>query len=380
MRHNLYEEEHQLFRESVRAFLKKEAVPNYERWEKEGKVDRALWKKAAELGLLGIDIPEEYTGLGLNDFRYNAILLEELARANSSGPGFSIQNEIVVPYLNKYCTPAQKQKYFPKIVSGDIICALGMSEPAAGSDLKGIRTTAVKKADHYLLNGAKTFIGNGIHADLVVLFVKTNPELGNKGFSLFLMERGMEGFTRGKKLDKIGKRGQDTAELFFEDVKVPFDNVLGEEGRGFYYLMHNLPQERLGIAIEAIANMEAILAETIQYCKDRKAFGRSIGTFQNSRFAIAEMQTEVTIARTFVDACIYELCNQKLTAEKAAMAKYWVSDLQFKVIDQCLQLHGGYGYMNEFNVARAWRDCRVQRIYGGTNEIMKEIIGRSLGF
>ena len=380
MQQNLYEEEHQLFRESVRAFLKKEAVPYYETWEKEGKVDRALWKKAADLGLLGIDIPEEYTGLGLNDFRYNAILLEELGRANSSGPGFSIQNEIVVPYLNKYCTPAQKQKYFPKIVSGDIICALGMSEPAAGSDLKGIRTTAIKKSGHYLLNGAKTFIGNGIHADLVVLFVKTNPELGNKGFSLFLLERGMEGFTRGKKLDKIGMKGQDTAELFFEDVKVPFDNLLGEEGRGFYYLMHNLPQERLGIAINAIANTEAMLAETIQYCKDRKAFGRSIGTFQNSRFAIAEMQTEVTISRTFVDACIQELCMKTLTAEKAAMAKYWVTDLQFKIIDQCLQLHGGYGYMNEFNVARAWRDCRVQRIYGGTNEIMKEIIGRSIGF
>lgn len=380
MQQNLYEEEHQLFRESVRAFLKKEAVPNYEKWEKEGNVGRAIWKKAADMGLLGFDIPEEYGGMGLNDFRYNAILQEELSRANSSGPGFAIQNEIVVPYLNKYCTPAQKQKYFPKIVAGECICALGMTEPAAGSDLKGIKTTAIKKADHYLLNGAKTFIGNGILADLVVLFAQTNPELGSKGYSLFLIERGMEGFTRGKKLDKIGLKGQDTAELFFADVKVPFDNLLGEEGRGFYYLMHNLPQERLGIAINAIANMESILEETIQYCKDRKAFGRSIGTFQNSRFVIAEMLTETTIARNFVDTCIQELCNKTLTAEKAAMAKYWVTDLQFKVIDQCLQLHGGYGYMNEFNVARAWRDCRVQRIYGGTNEIMKEIIGRSIGF
>ncbi len=380
MLQSLYQEEHELFRETFKQFVDKELVPHYEKWEQVGMVDRAVWKKIAEMGVLGLDIPEEYGGLGLNDFRYNAIIQEEVGRANAHAPAFTTQNEIVIPYLNEYCTPAQKQKYFPKIVAGECICALGMSEPVAGSDLKSIKTRAEKKDDHYLLNGSKTFITNGIMADLVVLYAQTDPDLGSKGYSLFLLEGDMEGFTRGKKLDKIGLRGQDTAELFFQDVKLPFENLLGEEGKGFYYLMHNLPQERLGIAIGAIGGMEGILEETIQYCKDRKAFGKPIGNFQNSRFMIAEMLTEVTIARNFVNTCIQELCDKTLTAEKAAMAKYWVTDLQFKVIDQCLQLHGGYGYMNEYKVARAWRDCRVQRIYGGTNEIMKEIIGRSVGF
>ena len=319
-------------------------------------------------------------GLGLNDFRYSSIVTEELAYANVPGIGFSTQNDIVIPYLNTYCTPEQKAKYLPKMATGEWIGALGMTDPAAGSDLKNIQTFAEKKDGYYVLNGAKTFISNGIYADVIVTFVKTSREPGSKSYTLFALERDMKGFTRGKNLDKIGLHAQDTAELFFDNVKVPLDNVLGEENRGFYYLMHNLPQERLGIAVGAIASAEAILEETIQYCKDRKAFGKQIGSFQNSRFKLAEMKTEVIIARNFVDTCIMELVEKKLTAEKAAMAKYWVTDLQFKILDQCLQLHGGYGYINEYNVAQAWRDARVTRIYGGTNEIMKEIIGRSMGF
>jgi len=375
----LYTEEHNLFREAFSTFLKKEAIPYYEQWEKDGIIDRKLWTKAGDLGILGVNIAEEYGGLGLNDFRYNAIISEELAKLSMPGIGFSIQSDIVVPYLNNYCTPEQKARVLPKIATGEWIGALGMTDPAAGSDLKSIQTFAEKKDGYYLLNGGKTFISNGIFADVVVTFVKTSKEPGSKSYSLFLLERGMEGFTRGENLDKIGLKSQDTAELFFDNVKVPFENVLGEANRGFYYLMHNLPQERLGIAVGAIANAEALLEETIQYCKDRKAFGKQIGSFQNSRFKLAEMKTESTIARNFVNTCIWELTKKTLTAEKAAMAKYWVSDLHFKILDECLQLHGGYGYVNEYTIARAWRDARVERIYGGTNEIMKEIIGRSLG-
>ncbi len=373
-------EDHVMFRDAVRDFMEKEVEPHYEEWEKAGEVSREVWRKAGEMGILSIYIPEEYGGMGLDDYRYNAIISEELARVNGTAPGFAIQNDIVTPYLLAYCNEDQKKKYLPKLATGEWIGALGMSEPAAGSDLKGLKTTAIKKDDHYLLNGSKTFISNGIMCDFVVLAVKTQPELGSKGFAIFIVDRGMEGFTNGKNLDKIGMKGQDTAELFFDNVKVPFENLLGEDGKGFYYLMHNLPQERLSIAVTGMGAMEATLEQTIQYCKDRTAFGKQIGSFQNSRFLLAEMQTELTIARTFVDRCIEELNAKTLTAEKAAMAKYWVSDLQCKLIDNCLQLHGGYGYMNEYKVARAWRDARVQKIYGGTNEIMKEIIGRSMGF
>ncbi|KAJ1393749.1 acyl-CoA dehydrogenase domain-containing protein [Ochromonadaceae sp. CCMP2298] len=374
------EEEHILFQDAVRSFIEKEVAPHYEQWEKDGQVSREIWKQAGELGMLSMEFPEEYGGANIKDVRFNAIVGEELARANATGPGFAIQNDIVVPYLMKYCTEEQKKKYLPGIASGEIIGALALSEPAAGSDLQGIKTTAAKKDNHFILNGSKTFISNGLMADLVLVFARTDPDKGAAGYSMLLLEEGMEGFKRGKKLDKIGLKGQDTAELYFEDVKVPFQNILGEEGQGFYYLMHNLPQERLSIAISAIANAEAALEWTLQYCSERKAFGKPIGSFQNTRFSLAQMKTELTIARVFVDDCILRLNSGDLTAEEAAMAKYWVSDLQFKVIDECLQLHGGYGYMNDFMIARAWRDCRVQRIYGGTNEIMKEIIGRSLGF
>lgn len=380
MQKYLLEEEHIMFQEAVRTFMEKEVQPHYEAWEKAGQVSREVWKKAGELGILSVYIPEEYGGMGIDDYRYNAIVSEELARVNGTGPGFAIQNDIVVPYLLAYATEEQKKKYLPKIASGEWIGALGMSEPAAGSDLQGMRTVAVKKDDHYVLNGSKTFISNGIMCDFMVTAVRTNPEAGSKGFAIFIIDRGMEGFSNGKNLDKIGMKGQDTAELFFDNVKVPFENVLGEDGQGFYYLMHNLPQERLSIAVTAIASAEAELEATIQYCRERQAFGKQIGKFQWNRFKLAEMQTEVMIGRTFVDKCIEELNAKTLTAEKAAMAKYWISDLQCSVIDQCLQLHGGYGYMNEYRVARAYRDARVQKIYGGTNEIMKEIIGRSMGF
>jgi len=379
MQDHVLTEELRFFKESVRQFMQTEVVPNESRWEKEGQVSREVWKKAGELGILGLSIPIEYGGLGLTDYRYHAIVQEEIGYNNVSSIGFGIQNDIVVPYLLKYCSEAQKQKYLPKVASGEWIGALAMSEPAAGSDLKGLKSVALKKDDHFILNGSKTFISNGIMCDFAVTAVKTDPEKGTKGFAILILDSTMDGFTKGTNLDKIGMKGQDTAELFFDNVKVPFDNLLGEDGKGFYYLMHNLPQERLSIAISAIGNLEAMLEWTTQYCKDRKAFGKPIGSFQNSRFALAEMNTEITIARTFVDQCIMELTEKKLTAEKAAMAKYWLSDLQCKVADQCLQLHGGYGYMNEYKIAKAWRDSRVQRIYGGTNEIMKEIIGRSMG-
>lgn len=380
MQRKYFEEEHIMFEEAVREFIKKEVAPYEAQWEKDGQVSREVWKKAGELGLLSIDIPEEYGGLDLKDHRYNTIVMQELARANVSGPGFGIQNEIVVPYLTEYGTEAQKKKFLSKVATGEWIGSLAMTEPAAGTDLKGIRTTAVDMGDHYLVNGSKTFISNGIMCDFAVTAVKTSPDKGSKGVSMLLIESSFEGFTKGDNLDKIGLKAQDTGELFFDSVKVPKENILGEADKGFYYMMNNLPQERLSIAISAIGAMEGALEYTIQYCKDRMAFGQPIGKFQNSKFKLAEMHTEITIGRTFLDECVMELMDGKLTAEKAAMAKYWLSDLQCKVMDECLQLHGGYGYINEYAIAKGWRDARVQRIYGGTNEIMKEIIGRSLGF
>jgi len=380
MQKHLLTQEHQIFQQAVKDFVQKEIAPHHPQWEKDGKVPKELWHKAGKQGILCMDFPQEYGGMGIKDFRYNAIIAEELAKINASGPGFVLQNDIMAPYFLSYLTEAQKKKWMPKMATGELITAIAMTEPGTGSDLGNVRTTAIKKADHYLLNGAKTFITNGIMSDLIIVVAKTDPEAKHQGISLLLVEEGMKGFTRGKNLEKIGLKAQDTAELFFEDVKVPHENLLGQEGQGFFYLMNNLPQERLSIAAMGIASAEAALEWTIKYCKERKAFGRPIGKFQNSRFKLAEMKTETTIARTFVDQCIMEHNENKLTIEKAAMAKYWVTDLQCKVIDECLQLHGGYGYMTEYPIAKAYTDARVQRIYGGTNEIMKEIIGRSLGF
>ncbi|MEV6040593.1 acyl-CoA dehydrogenase family protein [Nonomuraea sp. NPDC052116] len=381
MRRDLFDEEHLLFRETVREFMAREVVPHHAQWEKDGIVPREVWKKAGELGMFGFSVPEEYGGAGVTDFRYNAVIVEEIMRNGASGLGFSLHNDVMAPYLVDLTNDEQKQRWLPGFASGELISAIAMSEPGAGSDLQGIRTTALREGDHYLVNGQKTFITNGINADLVVVVAKTDPDAGARGTTLIVVERGMEGFERGRNLEKIGMKAQDTAELFFENVRVPVANRLGpRDGEGFFQLMNNLPQERLSIAVAAVAAAEAVLEETIEYCKTRQAFGRSIGSFQNTRFVLAELATETEIARHYVDKCILALNAGQLDAVDAAKAKWWTTELQNKVIDRCLQLHGGYGYMMEYPVAKAWIDSRVQTIYGGTTEIMKEIIGRSFGF
>ncbi len=373
-------DEHRMFRDAVRQFVQREIVPHHEQWEEDGLVSRDVWLKAGENGFLCMDVPEEYGGLGVEDYRYNAILIEEMARVGASGPGFGITNELVVPYILAFGNDEQKARWLPKMATGEAITSLAMSEPNAGSDLQGMQTTAIREGDHYVMNGQKTFISNGIMNDLAIVACKTTPGAGARGMSLLVVERGMEGYERGRNLDKIGRHAQDTAELFFNNVKVPVDNLLGQEGHGFYNMMHNLPQERLVIALGAFVAAEAAFEHTVEYCKSRKAFGRSIGSFQHSRFKLAEMKTELEIGRIYIDDCIMKQVDKSLTAEEAAMAKYWLTDLAQKVIDQCVQLHGGYGYMLEYPVAKFYLDVRIDPIHGGTNEIMKEIIGRSMGF
>jgi len=369
-----------MFRDAVRRFIEKEVVPYHEQWEKDGIVPRDLWLKTGEMGFLCMNVPEEYSGGGVDDYRFNTILNEEMCRVGALGPGFIVHNELVAPYLMAYGTQAQKQKYLPPMASGELITAIAMTEPNTGSDLANVKTTALRRNGHYLVNGQKTFISNGINNDLVITVVKTDPEQGARGISLLLIERGMAGYERGRNLEKIGRHAQDTAELFFRDVEAPVENLLGKEGEGFYYLMHNLPQERLAIAISAQVGAERALEMTRQYCQERYAFGQPIGRFQNSRFKLAEMATEVEIGRVFLDHCIELQMQKQLTPEKAAMAKWWISDMQKRVVDQCLQLHGGYGYILEYPIAKLYLDQRVDPIHGGTNEIMKEIIGRSMGF
>jgi alkylation response protein AidB-like acyl-CoA dehydrogenase len=375
----LYEAEHEAFRAMVRDFLGKEVVPHHGAWAEAGIVDRSVWLKAGEQGLLGMDVPEEYGGGGVKDFRYNAILAAEVSRVGASGLGFGLHNDVVAPYLIDLCTDEQKARWLPGFVKGEIITAIAMTEPGAGSDLQGLQTTARRDGDEWVLNGSKTFITNGINADLVIVVARTDPDAGARGFSLLVVERGMPGFERGRNLDKIGLKAQDTAELFFDDVRVPASNLLGTEGHGFFHLMNNLPQERLSIAAVAVAASRLILDLTVDYCKSRTAFGRPIGKFQNTRFELAEMHTEVTIAETYLEKAILEHNAGRFTVEDAAMAKWWTTELQKRVVDRCLQLHGGYGYMLEYPVARAYLDSRIQTIYGGTTEIMKEIVGRSLG-
>jgi alkylation response protein AidB-like acyl-CoA dehydrogenase len=381
MQRTLYTEEHDLFREAFRQFVAKEAVPHIETWEHAGIVDRSLFEAAGAAGFLGIAVPEEYGGGGSPDYRYSMIMTEEFERvgAGTAGSGIMLHNDIVLPYLLEYCTEEQKQRWLPLVCSGEIITGIGMSEPGTGSDLANIATTAILDGETYVVNGAKTFISNGINADLVVTAVKTDPSARHRGVSLLCIERGMDGFERGRNLDKIGRHSQDTAELFFTDVRVPVANRLGEEGRGFYYMMFNLPQERLGIAASAVAAAQFAFDLTLEYVTTRTAFGQPIGSFQNSRFVMAEMATELKIAWSFLDDCVKAHNLREFTAEEAAMAKWWTTELQKRINDQCLQLHGGYGYMEEYPIARAWRDGRVQAIYGGTTEIMKEIVGRSLG-
>jgi long-chain-acyl-CoA dehydrogenase len=380
MRHSLYDAEHEDFRESVRAWLEKNVAPFHDEWERAGIVPRDLWTAAGAQGLLGIDMEERYGGGGVRDFRWSCVLIEELTRIGASGVGFGLHNDVVGPYLRDLATEEQKERWLPRFCSGELITAIAMTEPAAGSDLQGIQSTARRDGDGWVLNGSKTFITNGINADLVIVVARTAPDVpASRGLSLLVVERGMAGFSRGRNLDKVGLKAQDTAELFFDDVRVPDANLLGTRDSGFAHLMHNLPQERLHIAVSAVASAETVLALTVEYVTSRTAFGRPVGSFQHSRFVLAELQTEVTIARTFVDECVRQLDSGDLTATDAAMAKWWTTELQNKVADRCLQLHGGYGYMSEYRVSKAWRDSRVQSIYGGTNEIMKEIVGRSMG-
>jgi acyl-CoA dehydrogenase len=374
----LFSGEHETFRDSVRRFMEAEVVPHDEKWQEQGYADRAVWRKAGENGFLCPSMPPEYGGAGA-DKLYSVVLIEEQARANNSSLGFGLHSEIVAPYLLAYGSEALKKKYLPKMASGEMIGAIAMSEPGAGSDLQAIKTSALKQKNSYLLNGSKTFITNGWNCDLVIVVAKTDPSKGAKGTSLVVVDTSMKGFTKGKRLKKMGLKGQDTAELFFDGVEVPAENLLGQENNGFIYLMQELPWERMQIAIGAVAKAEAALEWTRAYVNERKAFGRTVSSFQTTRFKLAELATEVQIARVFVDRCLELLLQKKLTPENAAMAKYWVTDLECKVLDECVQLHGGYGYMWEFPVARAYVDARVQRIYGGTNEIMKEVISRSLG-
>ena len=378
----LYSPDHQAFRDSFRRFIDKEIAPFHADWEEQGYVDRAVWNKAGDNGFLCMSMPEAYGGSGA-DRLYSVIQMEELGRAGFSGIGYSLHNEIVAPYIERYGTEAQKTKFLPAMASGAMIGAIAMSEPAAGSDLQGIKTTALKQADgSYILSGSKTFITNGWHADLVIVVAKTNPAAGAKGTSLLLVERGMPGFSVGKRLKKMGMKAQDTSELFFDQVRVPAEHLLGGdalENKGFICLMEQLPWERLQIAIGAVAAAQAAIDWTVDYVKERKVFGQTVGSFQNTRFTLAELQTQVQIAAVFVDKCTELLLQEKLDTATASMAKYWCSDLQCKVMDECVQLFGGYGYMWEYPITRAYADARVQRIYGGTNEIMKEVITRAMG-
>lgn len=373
----LYDSDHDMFRDSLRKFLEAEAVPHHEQWEKDGMVSDEIWLKAGEQGFLCPMIPEEYGGVG-TDFLYNCIVNEEIGRSGCTGLGWTLHNDISVPYIVRYGNEQQKQKYLPRCITGELITAIAMTEPGAGSDLQGTKTTAVLDGDHYILNGSKTFITNGQKAGLVIVVAKTDSSAGSKGISLFLVESDLPGFSKGKNLHKLGLKAQDTSELFFQDVRVPKENLLGEEGRGFIYLMQDLPQERLSIAVGAVANAQAVLEATIDYTKERKAFGTTVASFQNTQFKLAELATEVSAAEVFLDRCTELLLEDKLDTVTASKLKLLTTDLQCKVADECLQLHGGWGYMWEYPVCRAFADSRVQRIYGGSNEIMKLIISRDL--
>jgi len=378
----LFNLDHEAFRDSFRRFVDREIGPYHDGWEEQGYVDRAVWDKAGENGFLCPTLPQEYGGSGV-DKLYSVVLIEELARGGYSGIGFGLHSEIVAPYILHYGTEAQKRKYLPKLGSGELIGAIAMSEPAAGSDLQAVKSTALKQADgSYLLNGSKTFVTNGWHSDLVIVVAKTDPQSGAKGTSLLLVERGMKGFEKGKRLKKLGLKAQDTSELFFDNVPVPAGNLLGGEtfeNKGFVCLMGQLPWERMQIAVTAVAAAQAAIDGTVAYVKERKVFGQPVAAYQNTRYRLAELQTEVQIARVFVDKCLELICRDRLDTATASMAKYWTTDLQCKVMDECVQLHGGYGYMWEYPITRAYADARVQRIYGGTNEIMKEVITRAMG-
>lgn len=376
----VYSPEHEQFRSAFRSWLDKEVAPNHDQWERDGITPRDIWLQAGRHGFLGYNVPEEFGGGGVDDFHFGAVMQEEVSDSGCIGSanGFTLHNDIVLPYYLSLANDEQKNRWLPGMVRGELIGALAITEPNTGSDVAGVRTSAVRHGDTWVLNGAKTFITNGINSDLIITTVRTDPDAGHRGFTLMILERGMKGFERGRNLDKLGMHAQDTAELFFSDVEVPAANVLGEPGMGFTYLMRNLAQERLSIAVGAVAVAASALRMTIEYTNNRKAFGQSVSSFQNSKFVLAELHTEVQVAQAYVDRCIELHCEGKLTAEQAAASKFHTTELQNKVVDRCLQLHGGYGYMNEYKIARAWADSRIQTIYGGTSEIMKEIVGRAL--
>jgi alkylation response protein AidB-like acyl-CoA dehydrogenase len=373
----LYSEDHEIFRDAVAKFFEKEVVPFHDQWERDGLVPREFWRKAGAAGVLCCDMPEEYGGGGA-DFKMAAIVHEEQARLNIPGPNFGVHSDIVAPYVLHFGSEEQRKTWLPKMASGDCVGAIAMTEPGTGSDLQGVKTRAVMEGNQYVINGSKTFISNGQNCGFVIVVAKTDPDKGAHGTSLFIVEDGREGFARGRNLEKIGLHAQDTSELFFEDVRVPPENMLGQEGQGFIQLMQELPRERLLIAIGAISNAEAALQWTIDYTRERQAFGKAISSFQNTRFKLAEMKADLAVARVYLDRCIELLDTQDLDVESAAIAKLTASELQCRVLDECLQLFGGYGYMREYPIARAWADARVQRIYGGTSEIMKELIARTL--
>ena len=381
MERDLFDDEHELLRASFRAWLEKEVMPHREEWDRAGIVPREVFAAAGTHGFLGFDIPEEFGGAGVRDFRFNLVIGEEVQAAGSGGVGLglTLHNDICLPYFLRYCTDAQRARWLPGIASGELITAIAMTEPGMGSDLASMSTTAMRDGDRYIVNGSKTFITNGINADLVITAVKTDPTQRHKGMSLLVLERGMEGFERGRNLEKIGQHAQDTAELFFSDVAVPVTNLLGQEGEGFMQLVGNLPQERLSIGAAGVAAARAALGWTLDYVKERTAFGQPIGSFQNTKFVLAEIATEIEVAQAFVDKCVLALNREQLSADDAAMAKWWCTELQKRSVDRCLQLFGGYGYMLEYPIARAYADARITTIYGGTTEIMKEIIGRNLG-
>ena len=380
MRRSIFDADHTAFRSSVREFLDREVRPRTDEFIRDHGWPRDLWLAAGKQGFLGLEVPEEYGGSAAGDYRFNAVLGEELGKVNAAlSSCFGIHFDIVAPYLVDLTTEEQKYRWLPGFCSGEIVTAIGMTEPSGGSDLAALRTTAVRDGDDWVLNGSKTFITNGYSADLVVVAARTSPEKKAKGITLFGVEAGMEGFTRGSKLDKVGQVESDTAELYFDNVRVPGANVIGEVDRGFIHMMERLPQERLGCAVNNIANAAQILQETVEYTKERKAFGQSVGSFQHNKFLLAELVTQIEVSQSYVDSCVLAHSAGELTAVDAAKAKWWSAQVQNDVLDACLQLHGGYGFMNEYRVARAWLDARVTKIWAGSNEIMKEIIGRDLG-